>query len=71
MQAGFDNPTAVIVSLVLAFVSLAIWIAVFGEQRTQRAQALHPECEYLGAARDLSGVAFYDCAGKIILERLK
>lgn len=47
------------------------WAAFFENQRQERAQALRPECEYLGRARDLSQVQFYECDGKIVMERTR
>lgn len=60
-----------IVTFFLSLAALVSWLIFFENQRQERAQALKPECEYLGRARDLSQVQFYECDGKIVMERTR
>lgn len=57
------------------FIALVVMGAVVfvgisnGQQRAVMAK--EHGCEYLGTARDLVGVAFYECNGEIIMKRTK
>jgi hypothetical protein len=63
------------------YLGIAFFIALFamgtlvfigisnGHQRSVMAK--EAGCEYLGTARDLIGVAFYECNGEIIMKRTK
>jgi hypothetical protein len=40
-----------------------------GEQAQQKGLAM--DCEYIGRARDLGTVAFFDCKGEIVMRRVE
>ena len=58
------------VVLLVAILGLVIVLSV---QRTSKAMdiAKSSGCEYLGSARDLSSVSFFECDGKIEMVRVK
>jgi hypothetical protein len=55
-------------------VTILLGTAFFLVYQTNKARNLEAQemgCEYLGNARDLYSVAFYDCNGTIVLRRNK
>ena len=58
------------VVLIIAILGLVIGLSI---QRTSKALDIAKSngCEYLGSARDLSSVGFFDCDGKIEMRRIK
>ena len=56
-------------------VCLAIFICVLIYNQTQRDMKANEEtpngCVFLGHARDLNSVFFYDCNGEVIMRRVK
>lgn len=63
------------------YLGIAFFIALFamgtlvfiGMSNGMKREAMAKEagCDYLGTARDLVGVAFYECNGEIIMKRTK
>lgn len=58
------------VVLIIAILGLVIGLSI---QRTSKAMDIAKSngCEYLGSARDLSSVSFFECDGKIEMRRIK
>lgn len=70
----FDKILNIMLWLVGASMILLLALVVFAAHQvftSHEIQAKEMNCEYLGIARDLGSVAFYDCAGTITLRRSK
>lgn len=64
----------VLFCLILFVISYAGILAIFDlvkeiDTRSEHAKSIG--CEYIGRARDLNSVAFYDCNGIVKMERVK
>lgn len=60
--------------VIVGLTGLALFVLVPVQvQRMTKAENNPPEegCEFLGSARDLSTVFFYDCSGEIKMKRVK
>jgi len=58
----------------LAFMAVLVaLIAVSDVEKVEQAEkkAQDMDCEYIGRARDLGSVAFFDCKGEIVMRRVK
>ena len=58
---------------ILLMFALIVFGAYKDSKRSNQAKELgmNLNCEYIGRARDLNSVAFFDCDGKIVMWRVK
>ena len=59
---------------ILVFMSLMLGVAIYFSSKYEEkaeAQAKVIGCEYLGSARDMRSVGFYECGDTIVLKKIK
>lgn len=70
-----DDPFAkyFLLPMFILIIAATCWIVpqVFAEKERRVQHAASIGCQYIGSARDLNSVAFYDCNGVVKMERVK
>jgi hypothetical protein len=63
----------VFAALIITFIGFFVYVIPLDMDRTKRAEQLATEmgCTYIGNARDLNSVKFFQCGENIVLRRVK
>jgi hypothetical protein len=63
----------VLIAVLVFMFAMIVFGAYTDSIRYEKAEKFERDlgCEYIGRARDLKSVAFYDCKGEIVMRRVK